>query len=287
MQTDLFGNVPEIVIDVHETGGKSINSVKHLMTMMDKEGIRYTIEKIPIGDILGADGIAIERKTVSDLVNTLKGSAAGVPRFTRQMDALLEYERPYILIENILAIRRDPVKGCVYIPFSTKQTKGKPFFVTMERAAFIHPHSLDALIQSVREKDIQVLEGYSALHSAGLLYGVLFGDNERREQKGQRLPIVRTHKGLDSMNDEQEFFIAGFPGVNVIRARNLLERFKTPFEVINSTDEWGKIAGIGPKTIAAAKKLLYTNYDSKTPSEDEDTSENGVQEGHSPDKKVK
>ena len=46
MQSDLFGNVPEIVIDIHETGGKSINSVKHLISMMDKEGIRYTIEKI-------------------------------------------------------------------------------------------------------------------------------------------------------------------------------------------------------------------------------------------------
>ena len=89
------------------------------------------------------------------------------------------------------------------------------------------------------------------------------------------------------MNDEQEFFISGFPGVNVIRARDLLEQFQTPFEVINSTDEWGKIAGIGPKTIAAAKKLLYTNYDPKAPSEGEDTSKGSVQEEHSPDKKVK
>lgn len=276
MQTDLFGNVPEIVIDIHEIGGKSVNSVKHLRSMMDKEGIQYTIEKIPIGDILGVDGIAIERKTVSDLVNTLKGSAAGVPRFTKQMDALIEYEQPYVLIENILSIRRDPLKGCVYIPFSTKQTKGKPFFVTMERAAFIHPHSLDALIQSIRDKGIKVLEGYNALHSAGLLYGVLFGDERLRKQKGQRLPIVRTRKGLDSMNDEQEFFIAGFPGVNVVRARDLLKRFETPFEIINNTDEWGKIAGIGPKTIATAKKLLFTNYDPKSSAEDENSSENDI-----------
>jgi ERCC4-type nuclease len=268
MQSDLFGNVPEIVIDVHETGGKRINSVKHLMSMMDKEGIQYTIEKIPIGDILGTNGIAIERKTVSDLVNTLKGSTSGVPRFTKQMDALLEYEKPYILIENILAIRRDPVKGCVYIPFSTKQTRGKPYFVTMERAAYIHPNALDALIQSVREKGIQVLEGYNALHSAGLLYGALFGKKEQRKQKEQRLPIVRTRKGLDSINDEQEFFIAGFPGVNVIRARDLLKRFETPFEVINRTDEWGKIAGIGPKTIATAKKLLFSNYNIEANSAD-------------------
>jgi ERCC4-type nuclease len=230
---------------------------------MDKEGIQYTIEKIPIGDILGVNGIAIERKTVSDLVNTLKGSAAGVPRFTKQMEALMQYEQPYILIENILAVRRDPIKGCVYIPFSTKQTKGKPYFITMERAAYIHPNALDALVQSVRDKGIQVLEGYNALHSAGLLYGVLFGDDEQRKKKGQRLPIIRTRKGLDSMNDEQEFFIAGFPGVNVVRARDLLKRFETPIEIINRTDEWGKIAGIGPKTIATAKKLLFSNYDSK------------------------
>jgi hypothetical protein len=205
MQSDLFGNVPEIVIDIHETGGKSINSVKHLMSMMDKEGIRYTIEKIPIGDILGSDGIAIERKTVNDLVNTLKGSAAGVPRLTKQMDALLEYEKPYVLIENILAIRRDPVKGCVYIPFSSKQTKGKPFFVTMERAAYIHPSSLDALIQSIRDKGIEVLEGFNALHSAGLLYGTLFGE-EGKKKKGQRLPVIRTRKVrwyLVQMNGER------------------------------------------------------------------------------------
>ena len=46
MQSDLFGNVPEIVIDIHETGGKGKNSVKHLMSMLDKEQITYSIQKI-------------------------------------------------------------------------------------------------------------------------------------------------------------------------------------------------------------------------------------------------
>ncbi|MFW9868926.1 MAG: ERCC4 domain-containing protein [Candidatus Thorarchaeota archaeon] len=272
MQSDLFGNVPEIVIDVHETGGKKMNAVKHLMSMLDKEKIHYVVEKIPIGDILGMEGIAIERKTVNDLVNTLKGSSSGVPRFTRQMDALLEYEKPYVLIENILAIRRDPMKGCVYIPFSTKQTKGKPYFVTMERASYIHPSALDALIDSIRDRGIQVIEGFNALHSAGLIYGVLVGDNKTQKDKEQRLPIIRTRKGLDSMNDEQEFFIAGFPGVNVVRARSLLERFKTPHDVINQADDWIRIPGIGPKTIASAKRMLFSEYEvdkSKEETDDE------------------
>ncbi len=274
MQSDLFGNVPEIVIDVHETGGKGKNAVKHLISMLDKEQITYSIQKIPIGDILGTDGVAIERKTVNDLVNTLKGSAAGVPRLTKQLDALLQYDQPYVLIENIMAIRRDPLKGCIYIPFSTKQTKGRPYFVTMERASYIHPNSLDALIESISERGIQVIRGYNALHSAGLLYGILVGDNEKRKQAGQRLPVIRTRKGLESMSDEQEFFIAGFPGINVVRARSLLERFGSPHEAILQIDDWGRIPGIGPKTIASAKKVLFSNYQiiESQPSEMEDES---------------
>jgi ERCC4-type nuclease len=148
----------------------------------------------------------------------------------------------------------------VYIPFSTKQTKGKPFFVTMERASYIHPSSLDALIQSIRDKGIEVLMGFNALHSAGLLYGTLFGE-EGKKKKGTRLPTIRTRKGLDSVANEQEFFIAGFPGVNVVRAKSLLEKFGSPFDVIVNTDEWGEISGIGSKTITAAKKMLHTKYE--------------------------
>jgi ERCC4-type nuclease len=269
MQSDLFGNVPEIVIDVHETTGKRMNAVKHLMSMLDKEGIQYTVQKIPIADVLGLEGIAIERKTVNDLVNTLKGSKSGVPRLTKQMDALLEYEKPYLLIENILAIRRDPMKGCVYIPFKTKHTKGRPYFVTMERASYIHPSSLDGLIESIREKGIQIIEGFNALHSAGLLFGVLTEESEESNKKGKRLPLIRTRKGLDSMDDEQEFFIAGFPGVNVVRAKSLLKKFKSPFEAITRTDEWTQVDGIGPKTVTTAKKLLFSEYTLNEEKDDE------------------
>lgn len=269
MQSDLFGNVPEIVIDIHETGGKRMNAVKHLMSMLDKEQITYVIQKIPIGDILGTDGVAIERKTVSDLVNTLKGSSSGVPRLTKQMDALLQYEKPYLLIENILSIRRDPMKRCVYVPFSSKKTKNKGYFVTLERASYIHPSSLDALIDSVQERGITVIKGFNALHSAGLLFGILIG-GEKKKSKGQRLPVIRTRKGLESMADEQEFFVAGFPSVNVVRARSLLHRFGSPMEILTRTDEWAEVPGIGPKTVASAKKLLYSDYVSTTSNEKEE-----------------
>lgn len=267
MQTDLFGNVPEIVIDIHETKGRRMNSVKHLMSMLDKAGVKYVVEKIPVGDILGMNGIAIERKTVNDLVSTLKGSTTGVPRLQKQIEGILQYKRPYLLIEDILAIRRDPSKGCIYIPFSTKQTKGKGYYVTLEHARFIHPSSLDGLINSIREMGVEIIEGFNALHSAGLLYGIIMEESKKKEGSEQRLPIIRTRKGIESSSDEQEFFIAGIPGVNVVRARMLLKEFGSPIEVLNRLDEWTEISGIGPKTVIAAKKLLFKKYE---PDNDDD-----------------
>jgi ERCC4-type nuclease len=261
MQSDIYGNVPDVVIDVHETKGKRQNSVKHLISMLEEKQINYTVEKIPIGDVLGTEGIAIERKTVTDLVHTLTGSKSGVPRLKKQMDALLEYEQPYLLIENLLAIRRDPLKGCIYVPFSSKKTKKKHgYYVTMERASFIHPNSLDGLIDSIRDRGIEILEGFNALHSAGLLFGILKG-KEDDDRESTTLPVIRTRKGLDSMSDEQEFFVAGFPNINVVRARSLLEEFGSPFEVVTRTDEWQEVHGIGPKTVEGVRKILFSNYE--------------------------
>jgi ERCC4-type nuclease len=179
---------------------------------------------------------------------------------TRQIEGLLEYERPHILIENLLSIRRDPVNGCVYIPFKTKRSRGKPYVVTMERVSYIHPSSLDALIQSIRDRGISIIEGFNAAHSAGLLYGVLFPQTGDKKDVERKLPAIRTRKGLESVREEQEFFVAGIPGVNVIRARSLLKKFGSPSDVVAKTDEWTQVGGIGPKTVAAASKMLFTKY---------------------------
>ncbi|MHA1952078.1 MAG: hypothetical protein ACW987_19720, partial [Candidatus Thorarchaeota archaeon] len=39
------------------------------------------------------------------------------------------------------------------------------------------------------------------------------------------------------------------------------DQFGSPQEAILQIDDWGKIPGIGPKTIATAKKLLFSDYE--------------------------
>ncbi|MHA2601542.1 MAG: hypothetical protein AM324_005350, partial [Candidatus Thorarchaeota archaeon SMTZ1-83] len=63
--------------------------------------------------------------------------------------------------------------------------------------------------------------------------------------------------------DEQEFFVAGFPRINVVRARSLLKEFGSPLEIVTRTDEWTKLPGIGPKTVESAKRLLYSEYQAR------------------------
>ena len=75
--------------------------------------------------------------------------------------------------------------------------------------------------------------------------------------------MIRTRKGLDTVSDEQEFFVAGFPRINVVRARSLLKEFGSPLEIVTRTDEWTKLPGIGPKTVESAKKLLYSEYQAR------------------------
>jgi ERCC4-type nuclease len=124
---------------------------------------------------------------------------------------------------------------------------------------------LDALLESISERGIHLLEGFNALHSAGLLFGLLVAKDDRHVEQTSRLPVIRTRKGLDTLDNEQEFFIAGLPGINVVRARSLLKHFQSPIEVVSRTDEWTAVSGIGPKTVASARRILFSDYSNATP----------------------
>ncbi len=260
MQSDLEGNVPRVIIDVHELKGKRVNAVKILMDLLENENIPYVIQALPVGDILASGGIVIERKTVQDLVNTLKGSSNGVLRFQQQMRQISEnYSHPYLLIENILAIREDPRNRCIYVPFKTTKKSGGRIYFTVEQRINIHPSSLRGLLEKAKDMGITILEGFDAVHSAGLLFSLI--KNEERKQSSTSLPSIRSRKKINTMSDEQEFFLSGLPKINTSRARQILMTFKTPLNALNHVDEWREINGIGPKIVESVMQVLNSEYE--------------------------
>ncbi|MGQ4832989.1 MAG: ERCC4 domain-containing protein [Candidatus Asgardarchaeia archaeon] len=272
MQSTLDGKVPLVVIDIHETKGKSANASKILIDMLSRENIEYRIDALPIGDILLPHGIIVERKTFSDFVNSLKGSTTGVLRLENQISSMIEaYKHPILLIEDGLAIRKDPLGQCVYVPIK-RYPRGKNTFVTIERKISLNPRHYNGLIRKFENMGVHVIQTFNAKHAAIVLFNMIKGILSKKEKSEdvtellfststkESIPIIRSRPKLMDIADFQEFFLAGLPMINTKRAQLILRAFKTPIDALKRIDEWEKIPTVGKKIVKEVKKVLFTEY---------------------------
>jgi len=263
LQATLFGKVPFIVIDVHETRGEC-GTANILIKILEKEEITYRIEHLPIGDYLLPNETVIERKTVIDLIHTLKGSQKGIPRLEKQLEAMAEkYSNPILVIEGGLAIRKDPINKCIYVPLK-RTTKDHLHYIVVEKKVKFSPKAYEALKHEMEQKGIVVIETFDALHTALFICQKLKEILGEKEEKGpkKQIPIIRLKPKLSDISQQQIFFLAGLPGISTVRAQKILEVFKTPIKAIQNIDKWRQLKGIGPQTIKGIKKILYTEYSS-------------------------
>lgn len=261
MQATLFGEIPSIVIDIHEARSES-GAANILIKILEKENIKYRIDHLPIGDYLLPNETVIERKTVMDLIHTLKGSQKGLPRLEKQIESMSErYDNPILLIEGGLAIRKDPINKCIYVPIK-RTTKNHLHYIVVEKKVKFSPKAYEALKQGAEKQGVTVVETFDALHAALFIYhklkDILGKGGERKH--GKQVPIIRLKPKLSSISQQQIFFLAGLPGISTVRAQKILEVFKTPVKAIQNVDKWKQLRGIGSKTLKEIKKILYTEY---------------------------
>jgi len=265
VQSDLFGRVPVIVIDVHETRHKGAASI--LIRMLEKRNYQYDVKPLPIGDYLLPKGVVIERKTVTDLINTLRGSEKGVPRLHAQLDSMLErYEYPIFVVEGGLRIRKDPIRKCIFLPLKRKSKDGVHYIV-IEKKINISPRAYDALLESIRNRGVEVVETYNHAHTAVFILKKLeelLGKKKELtiwdEDVKRRAPVIRTKPKTMDLDEMQVFFLAGLPGINTARAKALLRVFRTPMNALNNVEKWKALRGFGDKLVRDVKKVLYTEW---------------------------
>jgi Fanconi anemia group M protein len=84
----------------------------------------------------------------------------------------------------------------------------------------------------------------------------------KREQfLGKRGIQVRPSRKAPALKDQQEFLVAGLPGINSKRAKKLLRHFKTPEKVFRATEkQLDSVDGFGEKTIKRMKEILKGQY---------------------------
>jgi len=264
VQVDLFGRVPEVLVDVHEVSNrKKETSITIFLKMLDKRGIYYQINKLPVADIILPGGIGVERKTVRDFCHSLFGDRSGRLRLKEQIEALVEnFEKPILLLEGGLAVRLDPTTKSIFIPINRRQISERLWNVVEEQIR-IHPNQYEGALRYIESLGVQVIKSYDAYHGASILMALyLEAKGLSKSKKRETKSIVRAKPKLKTIRDKQLFFLAGLPGINISRAQKLLEFYGTPYNAILKINRWDiDVEGIGEKTVEEVKKVLFTQWE--------------------------
>lgn len=204
----------KIIIDFQETKNRL---PEHL------EDIETEVKKLEVGDFIVSKDVVVERKTVSDFVNSLIDKRL----FNQARNMRENYPKPIFLIEGEL----------------------KDMFIRQvpDRAL------LSAMVSLVLKYDMRFLFSSSEEETAELLS--ILAEKEQVE-KEKEIALRCKKKKLD-FKQKQQFFLEGLPGVGPKLANNLLKKFGSPRKVINAPkEELMKVDKIGPKKAKLIQKII-------------------------------
>jgi len=177
------------------------------------------------GDFIVSDRVVIEKKLVQDFIKSITDK-----RLFQQMKAMKDnFEKPILIIEG-----GESLYGML-----------QPNIIRGALAAI----TVDLSIPIIWTRDLA--------DTAGIIYWIA-----KREQIDEKRDInLRNKKVPETPEEQQEYLIASLPDVSSVRAKALLEYFKTPQKIFNATvKELQDVKGIGKKIAERIRKILEKNY---------------------------
>jgi DNA excision repair protein ERCC-4 len=185
-------------------------------------GVQVELRQLRVGDYELGAGVLVERKTVFDLHLSLERG-----RFWRQVGELRRAARlPYLLVEGL----------------------------DLDRGS-IPPAAIRGACLAVIGQGVPVLVSRDASDSAMWLrlLGMRIGD----VALGRDRPAY-TQRLKPPLELVSEAMLAAVPGISVVRARALLQRFGSVAAVASAgKDAWLEVPGIGPSTASALTRAFF------------------------------
>jgi len=203
--------------------------------LMRSAGALVDFAQLPVGDYIVAPEIAIERKTVRDLISSIYDG-----RLYLQCSALVKhYQKPMIVIQGNIAELAE-------IPVDVEEKAAKRL---KERL----PLAYEALASIAMDFRIPIIHTPSAEQTAQLL--VTLVNKSLREGKATG-PLLRKIKKENPMYIQQLSILSSIPGVGEKLAARMLEKFHTPNKALNaSAAELAAVPGFG---LARAQRVRRT-----------------------------
>jgi Fanconi anemia group M protein len=221
-QKILTNDKVKVVVDSRES---QCNVVKHLANF----DVTLSFKQLQVGDYVCSDRVVIERKTVSDFLQSVIDQ-----RIFNQMSDLNEcFEKPLLILEG------DP---------------NQLFFIRN-----IHPNTIRGALSSIAiDFRIPIIWTGNSKETAAQVFWIAY----REQKKEKRELSIRVGKKVCSLPEQQEFLVAGLPHINSKLSRRLLEKFRTPKAVFNATPErLMKVDGVGKEKSKKIWDLLNKKYE--------------------------
>ncbi len=208
---------PKILIDYREKNSLVISELVSL-------GMDIEIKELKVADYL-LKGVAVERKTVSDFINSMISR-----RLLRQLEELSQYDNRLLIIEGI---------------------DEQELYTDSEESRGMHPNSVRGFLLSI------VLR-----YKTPILFTKDYKDTAKflsiiARRKSKEFPLHVKKKSLNK-KEQLQFVMEGFPGIGPKTAKKLLKKFETIKKIINASEEEIKKT-IGKKA-EIMKKIIEQEY---------------------------
>jgi DNA excision repair protein ERCC-4 len=226
-----------IVIDEREKGSR-------IPELLSNLGASIEFSLLTVGDYIVSPQTAIERKTISDLINSIYDGRL----FLQCNDLVQYYPRPLILIEG---------KKLLGGPEQYSQTIEDN---QCDSYAEQMPLILDALARVALEFRIPIVPTPTPEYTSQMLIMIANLVSKKNAIDG---PLLRRIRKQNPIYVQQLSVLSSLPGVGDKTAVRMLKKFGTPMKTLTaSVAELSMIAGLGTNRAIRIRRLL--DYSSPT-----------------------
>ena len=198
-----------------------------------ESGFDVHFQELKVADYLVRD-IAIERKTVSDFITSMKNR-----RLLNQLEELQQYKNKLLIVEGIDEQELYTDSGPEGVSYEKNKTG-------------MHPNSVRGFLLSILLKHkVPIIFTKNASDTAKFIAVIA------RKKDSIETPLNAKKKTLDK-KEQLQFIIEGFPGIGPKTAKKLLKKFKTISNIINASDE--ELKEIIGKKAELFKNLVDKKY---------------------------
>ncbi|PSP51941.1 Hef nuclease, partial [Halobacteriales archaeon QH_3_68_24] len=195
-----------------------------------REGVETRLETLAVGDYVLSDRVVVERKTVSDFLDTLTGGDER-SMFEQVKDATRYYARPIVVVEG----------------------------TDLYGERNVHPNAIRGALASLAvDFGASILRTTDEDETTDLLKVIA----TREQEEEDRTVSVHGEKSSKTLAEQQEYVVASVAEVGPVTAQSLLAEFGSIEAVMSAdADELQAAEGVGEVTAERFREVVGSDYD--------------------------